>query len=623
MQRVALCVLLSLGLGSSQTVADIVWVNPANSNWTVIPSAIWSEPTHDLEAADDFNVNGPIERIVVGGYNPCLVQCFPPPVVGVFVRFYESTPAGPGALQQEQFIAAGDPGLIYNPSNPTSFDVRLPSPFAASGQHFVSIQPVFDGGFYWAIWVSSHNHASGSALWVRDNQAGGDWAPFVDILGDPLNDDLTFTLYGEPGGQPPGSCGRWTVVPTPDPGGTTHAILRDLSAISATDMWAVGEYTELVTGSFVSKSLAMHWDGSSWSQVPTPNPSPFPEGTYVSLDAVAAASSDDVWAAGGARIQGSDGFLGTHLFIIHWDGQSWTSMSNLPQSPGASGENVRDIVVIAPDDVWFFGDWVLPQMGLALHWNGSNFTRVPMPFLSNGGHGIEKAAALGPDDIWAVGGGGDGDWNDYSNIFHFDGSNWTHVPGPTPGFYQRLWDVHAFASDDVWTVGSYQEGNQILPLMLHWDGSSWTQFASPAGGGSLAAFAPDHMLSIGGGIARWDGESWQSDSIAGLEDVVGPALGSLAVLDTCDVWGVGREIVGGDLLTLAAHLQPVQLSSFRGDMNCDGRLSLADIGPMVLALTNPTQYALALPACNVQNADLNGDGQVSVSDIGLFVSLIR
>lgn len=59
-----------------------------------------------------------------------------------------------------------------------------------------------------------------------------------------------------------------------------------------------------------------------------------------------------------------------------------------------------------------------------------------------------------------------------------------------------------------------------------------------------------------------------------------------------------------------------------GDMNCDGTIGVGDIGAFVLALTDPTAYALAFPSCDINLGDLNNDDQVSVGDIGLFVALL-
>ncbi|MGE3182740.1 MAG: hypothetical protein AB7N71_14000 [Phycisphaerae bacterium] len=59
-----------------------------------------------------------------------------------------------------------------------------------------------------------------------------------------------------------------------------------------------------------------------------------------------------------------------------------------------------------------------------------------------------------------------------------------------------------------------------------------------------------------------------------------------------------------------------------GDMNCDGLVSVSDIGGFVLALTDPVGYAAQFPDCDVSNADINDDDIVSVSDIGPFVALL-
>ncbi|MGE3181950.1 MAG: hypothetical protein AB7N71_09985, partial [Phycisphaerae bacterium] len=67
-------------------------------------------------------------------------------------------------------------------------------------------------------------------------------------------------------------------------------------------------------------------------------------------------------------------------------------------------------------------------------------------------------------------------------------------------------------------------------------------------------------------------------------------------------------------------VMPVQ--HLTGDLNCDGAVTVSDIGPFVQALTNPSAYHDVYPACNLGNADINEDGAVTVSDIGDFISLI-
>src|SRR5437870_1586106 len=61
------------------------------------------------------------------------------------------------------------------------------------------------------------------------------------------------------------SCGSWSVVPSPNVG-TRPNFLYAVSALSDTDVWAVGR----VSDSFTGRTLAEHWDGTSWKVVPTP-----------------------------------------------------------------------------------------------------------------------------------------------------------------------------------------------------------------------------------------------------------------------------------------------------------------------------------------------------------------
>lgn len=64
-------------------------------------------------------------------------------------------------------------------------------------------------------------------------------------------------------------------------------------------------------------------------------------------------------------------------------------------------------------------------------------------------------------------------------------------------------------------------------------------------------------------------------------------------------------------------------SSVLGDLNCDGAITIADINPFVLALTDPKQYRLLFPNCDPICADVNRDRIVSVSDIRAFVALLQ
>ena len=58
----------------------------------------------------------------------------------------------------------------------------------------------------------------------------------------------------------------WTKVANPLPGGPEQ--LFAVSAVSATNAWAVGHYDN---GTQDYQGLVEHWDGTSWTVVPSPS----------------------------------------------------------------------------------------------------------------------------------------------------------------------------------------------------------------------------------------------------------------------------------------------------------------------------------------------------------------
>lgn len=74
------------------------------------------------------------------------------------------------------------------------------------------------------------------------------------------------------------------------------------------------------------------------------------------------------------------------------------------------------------------------------------------------------------------------------------------------------------------------------------------------------------------------------------------------------------------------YLNTGQLYSYsvrpKGDANCNNVLNVADIGPFVLAVTDPAAYATQFPGCDLAISDMDDNGVVSVGDIGLFVAMV-
>jgi hypothetical protein len=98
-------------------------------------------------------------------------------------------------------------------------------------------------------------------------------------------------------------------VPSP---AVNHLVLNSTSAIAPNDVWAVGS----APGPSASENvpIAEHFNGTSWSVVPTAT---LPSGTTGELFGVSAVASNNVWAVG--MLSG-----GTTQLIEHWDGVKWS-----------------------------------------------------------------------------------------------------------------------------------------------------------------------------------------------------------------------------------------------------------------------------------------------------------
>lgn len=190
MKTTALLTLLaaSLWFGSpSAEASDLVFSQSSDGQSAYGPSQLWPANGVNSEVADDFNAVANIDRVSAGGFIWGTVN-----FQGVYVRFYEfGADNKPGALQREYFFAAGDPNVTFNQLSGT-IDTTLSPAFVATGQHFLSVQPVIN---YWYWWSANSGAPRGEAFYFRNNAAGEAWH-HGDNLNVNVNADVSFDLYG-------------------------------------------------------------------------------------------------------------------------------------------------------------------------------------------------------------------------------------------------------------------------------------------------------------------------------------------------------------------------------------------------------------------------------------------
>jgi hypothetical protein len=259
----------------------------------------------------------------------------------------------------------------------------------------------------------------------------------------------------------------WHVVPNPKPGDVDPALLYDVFALSSSDVWAVGTGWD----AHGNATFTQHWDGTSWTVVPSPNgPSPN------ELVSVWGASPTDVWAVGSRGVPRTQGAL-----IEHWDGSQWRVIRGI----GGRGSVLSGVGGSSSSDVWAVGlaSGDAPNAfnrPLVEHWDGARWTRVRVPSPGKDASSwLRAVAALSPADAWAVG------WVDMGFVdaplaVHWDGTRWNLVPMPIIKNLQLL-DVAALASDDVWAVGTQGQPGQRRgrSAVLHWNGSAWERVDTP------------------------------------------------------------------------------------------------------------------------------------------------
>jgi hypothetical protein len=226
-------------------------------------------------------------------------------------------------------------------------------------------------------------------------------------------------------------------------------------------------------------TLTLHWNGASWSLIPSPSPG---NAGFNALYGVAAISANDAWAVGSSQSLGGD----LQTLIEHWDGMSWTVVPS-PNVPGTINE-LYGVVAVGPSDVWAVG--YSGRGGafstLVEHWDGSSWSIVPSPN-PEGPSILLAVSASGPNDVWAVG----YERNvliqtTHALIERWDGSAWSIVPGvsPVPG-PTVLHGVAALSPGAAWATGH----TSALALIERWDGSRWDVFPSPDRAGRLHATA--------------------------------------------------------------------------------------------------------------------------------------
>jgi hypothetical protein len=198
-----------------------------------------------------------------------------------------------------------------------------------------------------------------------------------------------------------------------------------VSAVSATDVWAVG--TALTA---TDSTLAAHWDGKTWQAVTTP-------------------------CLNGAKI------------VVAEDGCQ------------QSQNELTGVSAVSADNVWASGyetessNFHVPYV---LHWNGKTWSLVKTPNIGNTGSSLFAITAVSASNVWAVGHSQSDNGTITTLSEQFNGSTWSVVPSPNPGLLgvDTLFGVAAAGGSQLFAIGSDEQSGQCCLRTLALQGTSGT-----------------------------------------------------------------------------------------------------------------------------------------------------
>lgn len=314
----------------------------------------------------------------------------------------------------------------------------------------------------------------------------------------------------------------WTDTETPDIG--ADYAFEDIEVLSDTDAWAVG------TSSADSGTVAMHWDGRTWTHTPTPE--------AWDLLEVSGSASDDVWAVGRAE---------SGAAVLNWDGTAWNSVDSPdPGLPDGQTPGLYTVAAHASGQAWAggCGDGNAGSTAYAQHWNGDEWTTSALPIPD----GAKDSCVFGfdyvaDDEVWAFG----TTWDKRAWILRWDGSRWQTET--TPDNTESVTMSGSYLGPDGrLCAGGYTLDADLVPspYLLCRDDGTWSEIAVPeldAFAGGLGPDGAGGMYLTGSGDAdapvllHFDGEQVVVDTAP--DSATGGLTGIDAAPGSSRVWLAG------------------------------------------------------------------------------------
>ncbi len=271
---------------------------------------------------------------------------------------------------------------------------------------------------------------------------------------------------------PASAASGWTIQPTPNPSGVREVNLNGVSCTSASTCTAVGLS---LAGSGPIVTLAEAWNGASWATEATPNPSGT---TGAVLNGVSCVSATACTAVG----YFSDSSGNTKTLAEAWNGTTW-AIQNTP-NPTTTTAVLSGVSCSSANACTAVGHYVGSSTvaTLAEAWNGTNWViqHTPNPAGMSEVEFLGVSCASGTA-CTAVGYSLNSSDQDVTLVEAWNGAKWAihHAPVPLGTTSAVLRGVSCSSSTACVAVGDSIGSSVFVTLAELWNGTKWVVRKTP------------------------------------------------------------------------------------------------------------------------------------------------
>jgi hypothetical protein len=233
--------------------------------------------------------------------------------------------------------------------------------------------------------------------------------------------------------------------------------LESVACASTSDCWSVGFAGITQTPRLVP--WIQHWNGQAWASFPAP-PDQYVQTADHILYGVTCTSTSDCWSVG------AQGTVPVQTLIDHWDGTSWSEVTSPNVSPDQ--DNILSAVTcVSKKDCWAVGSSDNYNQALIERWDGTSWSIIPSP---QAGEILNTVMCLSASDCWAAGPYYTPNPPAKTLLVHWDGTSWSKAGSPNTSATQsnNLSGIACASSSDCWAVGQYWQGGSTQTLTLHY-----------------------------------------------------------------------------------------------------------------------------------------------------------